>query len=195
MSAVKMEGGKAGLVGVNGDWVLPPRYDSLRVEEVGDDFSHRTADSSIKHTFARIIAGERQGLVYDQDPTEAVGFSTLILEPMYRDLRIRKVVNEDATYLVTVDGMSGRIQYGKWIDPLITGDERSRLAVERKKFEEERERRWSEEALASQQVIQAKRKAMGRCIMCGRSLGLINRLLRSANHPACVKFSSDSPHF
>jgi hypothetical protein len=190
MSAIKMEAGKVGLVGIDGDWVLPPRYNSLRVEKVGCDRSHRTASSSVGHSLARIIAGDRHGLVYDQDPTGAVGFSTLVLEPIYERLQIRKLTTEDATYLVTVNGMSGRIQYGKWIDPLKTADERNRLYAERKKFEEDRERHWSEQAQERQQVIQARRKAVGRCIMCGRRLGLLRRLLRNSHHPACVKFTS-----
>lgn len=198
MAKVRQEADRYGLVGINGEWVLPATYASLQLDDVARHYTHMDSNSGIQYVLQRIIAGNRLGLVYDEDPSEAVGFSKVLLEPVYENLQI--VEAADGTYQVIVDGSSGRLRNGRWIDPLKPENERKRLENEAQAQETERQRRWNEGAPVRaraererHQAIQSQRKASGRCVMCGYPLGLIARLLRRTQHAACVGFDPADP--
>lgn len=200
MSNVRREGDKYRLVGLGNELLLPANYESLRLEKIGSQsrIIDRTYGGSEIYSLFRIVAGNRYGLVLDEEVWELGSRSRVMLEPIYGNLLVTKT--DDETYTVKADGNSGRIRFGKWIDSLMPDDERKRLEEQRMNREKERKRLRNEGAprreqaeRERQQEIQAKRRASGCCIMCGYPLGLVRRIFGKARHQVCVKFSENSP--
>jgi hypothetical protein len=64
-----------------------------------------------------------------------------------------------------------------------------RLVLDRPRLEEEARRRKEEKERQEHCLaVQQNRRSQRQCIMCGNSLGLVDRLMRREKHPACNSF-------